>query len=135
MADLIYRQAASYALNTIKVSKNETWYSLYQKVLDVFSNLPSAEPKLDEWCTDCKEYDQERHCCPRWNRVIRETLKDVKRKKGRWQITDAYPHNVYCPECHAKFAQTNWAVWEDGSLPRNFCPNCGVPLEGGEEDE
>lgn len=79
MDDVIYRQEASYALNTIRVSKNETWYSFYQKVLDVFSKLPSAEPELDEWCTDCKEYDQERHCCPRWNRVIRNTLKDAER--------------------------------------------------------
>lgn len=59
---------------------------------------------------------------------------EPERKKGQWQITDAYPHNVYCPECHVKFAQTNWAVWEDGSLPRNFCPNCGAPMERGEED-
>ena len=52
----------------------------------------------------------------------------VERKKGKWQITDAYPHNVYCSECHKKFAQTHWAVWGDGSLPRNFCPNCGADM-------
>ena len=34
--------------------------------------------KLDEWCTDCKEYDKEHHNCPRFNRVIREALKEVK---------------------------------------------------------
>jgi len=49
-----------------------------------------------------------------------------ERKKGKWQITDAYPHNVYCSECHTRFAQTHWSVWKDGSLPRNFCPNCGA---------
>lgn len=54
---------------------------------------------------------------------------EPERKKGKWQITDAYPHNVYCSECHKKFAQTHWAVWEDGSLPRNFCPNCGAKME------
>lgn len=52
-----------------------------------------------------------------------------KRKQGEWQITDAYPHNVYCSNCHVRFAQTHWAVWEDGSLPRNYCPNCGVPMK------
>ena len=52
-----------------------------------------------------------------------------ERKKGEWQITDAYPHNVYCSECHTRFAQTHWSVWEDGSLPRNFCPNCGAMME------
>lgn len=41
---------------------------------------PSAQPEysMDEWCTDCTEYDQERHCCPRFNRVIRETVDEVK---------------------------------------------------------
>ena len=51
-------------------------------------------------------------------------------RHGHWQITDAYPHNVYCSECHKRFAQTHWAVWEDGSLPRNFCPTCGVRMDG-----
>lgn len=36
------------------------------------------EYKLDEWCTDCKEYDQEKHCCPRFNRVIRRTVEEMK---------------------------------------------------------
>lgn len=56
---------------------------------------------------------------------------DVKENiHGEWQITDAFPHNVYCSECHERFAQTHWAVWEDGSLPRNFCPNCGADMRG-----
>ena len=53
-------------------------------------------------------------------------------RHGKWEITDAYPHNVYCSECHKKFAQTHWEVWEDGSLPRNYCPNCGAKMDGEE---
>ena len=53
-------------------------------------------------------------------------------RHGHWQITDAYPHNVYCSECHTKYAQTHWAVWDDGSLPRRFCPNCGARMDGEE---
>lgn len=136
MSDLIDRQAAIDAIereqSLVERPITETrWFDLgLRKAQEVLSGLPTAQPELDEWCTDCKEYDQERHCCPRWNRVIRETLKDaeLERKKGRWHITDAYPHNVYCSECHVKFAQTHWAVWEDGSLPRNFCPNCGADM-------
>lgn len=56
-----------------------------------------------------------------------------ERKTGEWQITDAYPHNVYCSVCHKRFAQTHWKVWEDGSLPRKFCPNCGSYNGGNDE--
>ena len=31
-----------------------------------------------EWCTDCKEYDQERHCCHRFTKVIRQTVAEMK---------------------------------------------------------
>lgn len=59
-------------------------YAELGECLDAIKGLPSTQPQLDEWCDTCKEYDQERHCCPRFNRVIRTTLDDVKR--------DAYKH-------------------------------------------
>lgn len=45
-----------------------------------------AQQGLDEWCTDCKEYDTEKHCCPRWNRVIRSALEEAQpdRKTSEW---------------------------------------------------
>ena len=44
------------------------------------NNLPSAQPEeraLHESCTDCPLYDKDRHSCPRFNRVIPETLREV----------------------------------------------------------
>lgn len=74
---------------------------------------------------------------------VRQILGDLEdlpsaqpeRKRGKWEITEAYPHNVYCSECHHKFAQTHWAVWEDGTLPRNYCPNCGSYNGGGDNEQ
>ena len=46
-----------------------------------------------EWCTDCKEYDQENHCCHRWTKVIRQTVEEMK---NRWKwipVTEALPNN------------------------------------------
>ena len=45
--------------------------------------IPSAQPDLNEWCTDCKEYDKERSCCHRWKKVIRETVEELKQAQ-RW---------------------------------------------------
>lgn len=46
---------------------------------EVYS-LPSAQPEIhfDEWCVDCKEYDHDKHCCPRFNKVIRRTAKELR---------------------------------------------------------
>lgn len=66
-----------------------------------------------------------------WNARKGEPSADVEPvRRGRWQITDAYPHTVYCSECHKRYAQTHWSVWEDGSLPREYCPNCGARMDG-----
>ena len=49
-------------------------------------------------------------------------------KHGEWLITKAYPHRAYCSKCYKTYAQTSWVVWEDGSLPRKYCPNCGARM-------
>jgi len=47
------------------------------------NDSPSAQPEQFEWCTDCKEYDQDKHCCPRWTKVIRNTVAELKAEQ-RW---------------------------------------------------
>ena len=48
VGDLISREAMGDALNRIRVSKNETFYSFYQKALNELCKLPSAQPEL-QW--------------------------------------------------------------------------------------
>lgn len=48
---------------------------------------------IDEWCTDCKEYDTDRHCCPRWNKVIRQTLADAQPEQPN--LSEAYANAVF----------------------------------------
>ena len=111
------------------------------ELFGISEQLPSAqpEPHYDEWCDDCKEYDKERHCCPRWNRVIRRALKDAQpeRKTGRWIYGEDNPgtgrDGWFCSECE------HFEMWDysadmksaELNLP-NFCPNCGARMT--EED-
>lgn len=79
-----------------------------------------------EWCDSCKEYDQEKHCCHRWTKVIRQTVEEVKKqhspKKGKWQRrknSDCWE----CSECHA--------VLENDDLGMHnfyFCYHCGANM-------
>lgn len=53
-------------------------YHVYPKMWDEINALPSAEEESFEWCTDCKEYDQEKHCCHRFTKVIRQAFEEMK---------------------------------------------------------
>ena len=45
---------------------------------------------MNEWCYDCKEYDSEKHCCPRFNKVIEDTLEEMK--NNQWiPVTERLP--------------------------------------------
>ena len=116
LSDVISRQAAIDALKICELGME----------VDAIEQLPSAQPEIKciakVTLTDeqVKEAFEKAKC----------EILAAQPKTGEWQITDAYPHNVYCSECHKRFAQTHWSVWEDGSLPRNFCPNCGADMRG-----
>lgn len=44
----------------------------------------------------CKEYDQEKHCCHRWTKVIRRTIEEVKENaKKQWiPVSEALPKDM-----------------------------------------
>ena len=84
MKDTIYRQAAIDAVKCGALSaamvygRTDEGSTALSETVKAIKALPSAQPySSDEWCTDCKEYDHEKHCCPRYNRVIRTALQDV----------------------------------------------------------
>ena len=102
------------------------------RILSRFADEPSAQPKPDKWCTDCKEYDPEKHCCPRFNRVIRNALKDAQpeRKKGKWRLADKQnPEDkangnylYFCSNCfHADLHAKTQEV--------PYCWYCGAEME------
>ena len=106
--------------------------NLYKAIIQILEkHLPSAQPEqhYDEWCTGCKEYDQKRHNCPRWNKVIRQTLKDIEPKEGHW-----IPHET--PDGGEQYECSRCGVlWEfnDGTPEENeayFCPKCGAKMKG-----
>lgn len=72
-----------------------------QAVIEL-TNLPSSEEESFEWCTDCKEYDQEKHCCHRWTKVIRNTVEElrvVRCKDCKYAEYMDDVQSLWCTEC------------------------------------
>ena len=84
--DCISRQAVRKIL--VEAKELGSWDDSSQiNRLDAIDNvdmLPSVtpqEPQTFKWCTDCREYDQEKHCCHRWSKVIRDTVEEMKQEQ------------------------------------------------------
>ena len=117
MTDLIDRQEAIEALKRVAGVGN--------RALEKLRDLPSAHRLADEWCTDCSEYDTERKCCPRFNRVIRSAVDE--RKRGRWiDLRQEGDSRFMCSVCkwkeHVPTCMGKPTVWE-------YCPSCGAKME------
>lgn len=112
------REAAIEWFSMLKEKFIKTEYEGY---LDMaIAALEKQEKAYGEWCLDCKEYDHEHHCCPRWNRVIRETLKD------------AQPEIIRCKDCKHMITHEGYGYlgepaytcegnMEGWVLPNGFC--------------
>lgn len=103
---------------------------------DALSRVPSAD-LVNEWCTDCKEYDQTQHCCHRFTKVIRQTQEELKQnavpvRRGEWV---EYPYclcyegaltedDIACSSCGAVFN-----VIDNCTETFKYCPNCGARMD------
>ena len=64
----------------IKIPKAAVQARKNNEALDMAIKALEQEPTSFQWCTDCKEYDQEKHCCHRWSKVIRNTVEEMKQQ-------------------------------------------------------
>ena len=72
MADLINRHGVSAWLDNMGYPK------LADAIMDK-NRFPSAQSSEEyEWCHDCREYDKDAHCCHRWTKAIRKTVKELE---------------------------------------------------------
>lgn len=75
MNNLISREKAYEVLTEYYHHKHLSQHIALKEALDT---VPDAVPFSYRWCTDCKEYDHQKHCCPRFNSVIAETIRNLK---------------------------------------------------------
>lgn len=109
MSDLISRKDVIELLNSRVLSSKGIFGDLggaVSGVRELIKAMPSAEEEVFEWCHDCKEYDQKKHCCHRWTKVIRQTIEEMKaeseQKRTFLEIDVSYPPICTYPEYEGK---------------------------------
>lgn len=67
---------------------------LIESAIEALEQEPCYNP--DEWCHDCSEYNHDKHCCPRYNKVIRNTVEEMKQPKtGHWiLVSEGLPEDI-----------------------------------------
>ena len=71
-----------------------------------------------EWCKTCREYNHDKHCCPRYNKVIRNAVEEIKQSKTHWISywdEEARCYVYKCPECGNKQPFDTKHCWECGT--------------------
>ena len=145
MSDLIRREDAiakfkksctSESIDKNGIKRGEIHTAMtYEGIIKIIESLPSAEPLEEfEWCHDCKEYDQEKHCCHRWTKVIRQTVEEMQmmgkiakviEHDASINTNDGYKYyrtEYICGNCKKK------VIGGD-----EYCSHCGARLEWNHE--
>ena len=86
------------------------------------SVLPSAQPFTEEQIQTMQELESAQ---------VEKAyeLGKADRPTGHWIEHDDGTVLCECSECHEKYL-----LYEEHVLGRNFCPNCGCAMKGGEEE-
>ena len=125
MDEYISRQAA---IDAVQKYKCEHGYDYADCACDIEKDLkalPSAQPETDGFCTDCKEYDQERHFCPRFDRVIKTTIDEMKTEQRWIPCSERLPEDgrqvlVYARSVHYALAKYDEMREADGTYKKQW---------------
>ena len=106
------------------------------KAIEIVNQEAEKYEECYKDCGDCEAYNKEKHHCPKFCKVIKETVKEIEENhniKGKWEMTykgkrkdvntglmiSAY--NCKCSVC-------GWETGNQGTRFR-YCPNCGAKMD------
>ena len=108
---------------------------LVDDLIDIVKHEAEQYEECYKHCGECEAYDKEKHHCPKFCKVIKETVKEIEENhnKGEWEMTykgkrkdvntglmiSAY--NCKCSVC-------GWVTGNQGTR-FNYCPKCGAKMD------
>ena len=134
-------------LNVIEVLSHVDFDSTIQNSLDNFLKAIANEAieivkqEAEQYeecykdCGDCEAYNKEKYHCPKFCKVIKETVKEIEENhnKGKWEMTykgmkkdvnTGLMISAYKCKCSV-------CGWETGNQGTRFsyCPKCGAKMD------
>ena len=122
--------------STIQNSLDNFLKAITNEAIEIVKQEAEQYEECYKDCGDCEAYDKEKHYCPKFCKVIKETVKEIEENhniKGKWEMTykgkrkdvntglmiSAY--NCKCSVCG----------WETGNQGTRFsyCPKCGAKMD------
>ena len=87
-------------------------------------------------CGDCEAYNKEKHHCPKFCKVIKETVKEIEENhniKGKWEMTYKGKRKdvntgLMISAYKCKCSVCGWETGNQGTR-FNYCPNCGAKMD------
>ena len=134
MRDLIDREKLTIICYTDTEGRDDTFDEGVRFVLEKIDEMPNVTMEEFEWCHDCKEYDTERHCCPRWTKVIRQTVEEMKTggyapvRHGHWITDECLPGVAVCSVCGHEIRGI-------GCQYTKYCDECGAKMDEVTDDK
>ena len=115
---------------------NKSTQLAFDEAIEIVKQEAEQYEECYKDCGDCEAYNKEKHHCPKFCKVIKETVKEIEENhniKGKWETTykgmtkdvntglmiSAY--NCKCSVCG----------WETGNQGTRFsyCPKCGAKMD------
>lgn len=126
-------EEAREALSVLKIYDAQWLREAVDMAIEALQEVQKHEETF-EWCTECKEYDKDNHCCHRWSKTIRNTVEELKtdRPHGEWIVCD-YDLKLKCSICGETFNFDDVDELLDYKEYAKYCLVCGADMKGGAE--
>ena len=117
-------------------SDDRAEYDAYINAIEIVKQEAEKYEECYKYCGDCEAYNKEKYHCPKFCKVIKETVKEIEENhniKGEWEMTykgkrkdvntglmiSAY--NCKCSVCGLETGNQGTRF--------NYCPNCGANMD------
>ena len=117
-------------------SDDRAEYDAYINAIEIVKQEAEKYEECYKDCGDCEAYNKEKYHCPKFCKVIKETVKEIEENhniKGKWEMTHKGKRKdvntgLMISAYNCKFSVCGWETGNQGTR-FNYCPNCGAKMD------